>query len=393
MKSQRVALGDVLRRVEGFERVQPTTVYQFAGTYSYARGVFVAARKLGAEFRLTEVQRVHSGQFVYCKIMAWEGAFGVVPPEADGCVLSGAFVVYDIDCTRLDPRYLAYYFQLPAVWQAIGCASTGTNVRRRSLHPVQFEKTPLSFPPLEEQRRIVARVEELAGKVQTAVTLRKAATAEATAFMQSMRNGVILGYQANCPQTSVGQICTTITDGPHVSPAYVESGVPFISVRNISEFGIDFSTAKYVSPEDHAIYSKKAKVEQGDVLYTKGGTTGVARRVDTDRPFSIWVHVALLKLNRERACAAFVEHALNSPVCKEQALRFTHGSSNKDLGLTRMCNIVLPLPPLPEQEAAARRLDDLHERLSRTIAAQQEADVELRALLPSILDKAFKGEL
>ena len=96
-----------------------------------------------------------------------------------------------------------------------------------------------------------------------------------------------------------------------------------ISVRNISESGLDFASAKFVTEADHSEFSKKAPVEFGDVLYTKGGTTGIARRVDTRRAFSIWVHVALLKLNRDKADGGFVEHMLNSPSSKEQAEFFT----------------------------------------------------------------------
>ena len=129
----------------------------------------------------------------------------------------------------------------------------------------------------------------------------------------------------------LGDICAKITDGPHVSPRYVDEGVPFISVRNINEMRLDFSSAKFVTNADHLEFSQKARVERGDVLYTKGGTTGVARRVDTDRPFSIWVHVALLKLYRGKAEAGFVEHMLNSPSSQEQANSFTRGSSNRDL--------------------------------------------------------------
>jgi type I restriction enzyme S subunit len=257
----------------------------------------------------------------------------------------------------------------------------------------QPQGLPLLPSPLEEQRGIVARIELLATRIQQTRELQRAATTETAALMQAARNDVIRGYESVQPRVALGDICTSITDGPHVSPSYVEAGIPFISVRNISEFGLDFSNAKYVTPEDHELYSKKAPVERGDVLYTKGGTTGVARRVDTDRPFSIWVHVALLKLKRGRTCAAFVEHALNSPLCKEQALQFTHGSSNKDLGLTRMCNIVFPLPPLEEQEAAARKLDDLQSRCLQAAVNQDKAAAELDALLPSIFDKAFKGEL
>src|SRR5690349_1410859 len=100
-----VQLGKVLSRVERFERRDELTEYPFAGTYSFARGIFVGQRKLGSTFALPKIQRIREGDFVYCKIMAWEGAFGIVPKEADQCVLSGAFVVYKVDQERLDSMF------------------------------------------------------------------------------------------------------------------------------------------------------------------------------------------------------------------------------------------------------------------------------------------------
>ena len=86
-----IRIADVLHRADRFESKDELTEYQFAGTFSYAKGIFVGDRKLGSTFGLPKIQRVRTNDFVYCKIMAWEGAFGIVPPEADDCVLSGAF--------------------------------------------------------------------------------------------------------------------------------------------------------------------------------------------------------------------------------------------------------------------------------------------------------------
>ena len=141
-----VPLGHVLKQAARFESRDILREYHFAGTYSFARGIFAGERKLGAEFKLDKIQRIKSGDFVYCKIMAWEGAFGVVPPEADNCVMSGAFVVYEVDSTQVEQKFLDYYFKLPHVWKSIGSGSTGTKVRRRSLHPTQFEEAKILLP-------------------------------------------------------------------------------------------------------------------------------------------------------------------------------------------------------------------------------------------------------
>ena len=96
--------------------------------------------------------------------------------------------------------------------------------------------------------------------------------------------------------TNLGQLSWSVKDGPHYSPKYSASGIPFITGGNIRPEGIDFSSAKYISPQLHAELSERCKPEYGDLLYTKGGTTGIARINTEKREFSVWVHVAVLKL-------------------------------------------------------------------------------------------------
>lgn len=93
----------------------------------------------------------------------------------------------------------------------------------------------------------------------------------------------------------LGELVTSVTDGPHYSPEYHDKGIPFISGRNITLKGIDFSTAKFISPQLHEELSKRCRPETGDILYTKGGETGKAVVNDIDFEFNVWVHVAVLK--------------------------------------------------------------------------------------------------
>jgi type I restriction enzyme S subunit len=85
-------------------------VYQFAGVYSFGRGVFKADRKSGADFAYPRLTRLKAGEFVYPKLMAWEGALGVVPLECDGCVVSTEFPVFTINEDRVFFRNFRYLF-------------------------------------------------------------------------------------------------------------------------------------------------------------------------------------------------------------------------------------------------------------------------------------------
>jgi type I restriction enzyme S subunit len=192
--------------------------------------------------------------------------------------------------------------------------------------------------------------------------------------------------------TNVGQLSWSVKDGPHYSPKYSKTGIPFISGGNIRPEGIDFSTAKFISPALHAELSERCKPEFGDLLYTKGGTTGIARINTEKREFNVWVHVAVLKLV-DSIDRSYFQHALNSLHCYKQSQKYTHGVGNQDLGLTRMIWITLPLPPLKEQTLIVRLIEDLS---SVVTALERQADENLKRadrLRESILKKAFSGQL
>ena len=81
--------------------VRADETYQFAGVYCFGRGVFKGTRKSGMDFAYPRLTRLRAGEFVYPKLMAWEGALGVVPPECDGCVVSTEFPVFEVNEDRV----------------------------------------------------------------------------------------------------------------------------------------------------------------------------------------------------------------------------------------------------------------------------------------------------
>lgn len=191
---------------------------------------------------------------------------------------------------------------------------------------------------------------------------------------------------------TLGQLAWSVKDGPHFSPTYSEQGVPFITGGNVRPNGVDFDNAKRISPELHQEFSQRVMPEKGDVLYTKGGTTGIARVNTYDQAFSVWVHVAVLKLT-DGVFPLFLQHTLNSPASYAQAQRFTHGVGNQDLGLTRMVNITFGLPPFAEQQRIAAEVD---RRMSIVDEMENLVDAGLRRadrLRQSILKHAFEGKL
>ena len=128
--------------------------YQFAGVYSFGRGVFASVNKAGSEFAYERLSTVRAGDFIYPKLMAWKGALGVVPTECDGMVVSPEFPVFGVDTDAILPEVLDIYFRTPSVWPALAELSGGTNVRRRRIQPSSFLNYEMPVPPMAMQRKI-----------------------------------------------------------------------------------------------------------------------------------------------------------------------------------------------------------------------------------------------
>jgi type I restriction enzyme, S subunit len=137
-------------------QVRSEETYHFAGVYCFGEGVFVGQRKSGMEFKYPRLTRLKAGDFVYPKLMAWEGALAVVPPECDGLVVSTEYPVFEIDTSKVLPEVLDIYFRTPSIWPELSGQSTGTNVRRRRLNPADFLRHTFPLPPMTHQQRLKA---------------------------------------------------------------------------------------------------------------------------------------------------------------------------------------------------------------------------------------------
>ena len=163
----------------------------------------------------------------------------------------------------------------------------------------------------------------------------------------------------------LGELATKFTDGTHSTPKYVLAGVPFLSVKDMSRGFLDFSNTKFISEEEHEILYKRCNPEKGDLLITKVGTTGIPVIVDTDKQFSLFVSVALMKFSKRYLDVNFLKELINSPLVQQQAQENTRGVGNKNWVLDDIRNTIVPLPPLNEKKRIVARIQELFSEIDK----------------------------
>lgn len=388
-------LGTVLTPVRRSEAIDPERRYRILGARLYAAGLFVKEEKLGAEIAAATAFRVEAGDFVYNRLFAWKGSFALAEQKDHGGYVSNEFPCFFIDSKRLFPPYLRYYFSRAIAWEeALGLSTGGTPISRNRLKEALFLAMRIPLPPLAEQRRIVGRIDAVAGRIAEAKRLNEESVSATNALFSAVAGSRFASLAGQTSVANLGDLTTLITDGPHVTPNYVPEGVPFVTVKNMVSGRLDFRDLQYITPEDHAVFRARCKVERGDVLYSKDGATrGRPCFVDTDHEFSIFVSVALIKPKRDLLDGRYLCHLLASRWIKDRMRSRSRGDMIPHIVLREIRAFPVPLLPIPVQRAIAAELDEVKAASQALRGFQSEIAAELDALLPAVLADAFAGRL
>jgi len=248
--------------------------------------------------------------------------------------------------------------------------------------------------------RIVARIEELAALIEEARGLRVKAREEAEALLSSYVSSLPFDEINWGPlQNAVLDRKGAVRSGPFGSQLhhdeFVDSGVAAIGTRDVQVNRFVLSSGWYVTPEKFEQF-RRYKVFSGDVLVTiVGASIGRFCVVPKDVPLAFTTkHVIAVTLDRSVAEPRFASYMLNLHArCRESIFSQTEGSAQPSLNSKKVRAIALPLPALDEQRRVVTYLDDLQAQVDELTALQDATQAELDALLPSVLDRAFRGEL
>jgi len=295
------------------------------------------------------------------------------------------------DLNLCDARYLYQLLMAKKDQYFVPLMSGTANV---SLKIQDIAGVEIPLPSIEEQHHIVARIEELAAKIEEAKGLRRVAVEETERLLVSSITRALKTIRGETREVTVEEIAQSVTDGDHQPPPKADSGIPFIFISNIVGGKIDFSNCKWVPPEYYASIQSSRIPKRGDILYTAvGATYGVPCLVNTDKPFCFQRHISIIKPDRSQILPEYLKWTLSSSDVYEQATKAVTGSAQPTVPLKGIRNLRFTLPTIHEQYRIVAYLDDVEIRVNALNQLQSETSTELDALLPSVLDVAFKGEL
>ncbi|SFG21560.1 type I restriction enzyme, S subunit [Lachnospiraceae bacterium C7] len=229
---------------------------------------------------------------------------------------------------------------------------------------------------------------------QVKSNLLKSKQAKKEKVAPNTNDDLLFDIPQNWKWCQLADLCKSVTDGTHKTPTYIENGVPFLSVKNISSGRFDFDDVKYISFEEHEELIKRCKPEFGDILFCRIGTLGKAIEVDFDRTFSIFVSLGLIK-PLDTYLSKYLVLVLNSGYVDLWIRNNKAGDSMHaaKINLNTLRSLMIPLPPKEEQERIVNRLEKIIEKIDLLNEHQSEYMNNLETLKSKLYDAGIQGKL
>lgn len=384
-----VALGEVLTHHKVFIQINDMDRYKRCRVKLHTQGIVLRDVVTGAEIKTKKQQVCKAGEFLVAEIDAKVGGFGIVPDELNGSIVSSHYFLFGIDEEKLDMRFLDFYSQTPAFHDQVA-AQGSTNYAAIRSNDVLGYSIPL--PPLAEQRRIVARIEELAAKVEEARWLRKRSCEELESLNAALSDAFC---KSKYPEMLLDDVVTVIDPNPsHRYPVYCEEGIPIVSTVNfMGPDGISVRNSKNVPVEFYQATLGQYEVGEGDVIFSRKGKIGYARLHPPEK-LAMTHTLCVMKPARDQITSRYLLYVTRS----RSFIDYLLGTMNQNtgvptLGLNVIRNTPIRVPSLDDQHRIVAYLDDLQAKTASIRRLQAATAAELDAMLPSILDKAFQGAL
>lgn len=335
--------------------------------------------------------KIREGDIVFARTGATTGKSFLIK-EAPDTVCASYLIKVRPNTKTVLPDFLNTYFQTSEYWDAIALGTEGA--AQGGFNASKLGALPIPLPPVEEQQRIVAVLDEAFEGLARARAHAEANLQNARELFGSELANVCKAHAEKYGTVSLAELSEEITDGDHMPPPKSQEGVPFITIKNIDKAtqAIDFSDTFKVPESYYQELKDKRKPRVGDVLYTVTGSFGIPVLVQADQRFCFQRHIGLIRPRRD-VSSEWLYYVLVSPFVFQQADAGATGTAQRTVSLKLLRSMVVPSVPSELQTAVAARFRGIFSEASRLVVSYQAKLQDLEDLRQSVLQKAFAGEL
>jgi type I restriction enzyme, S subunit len=270
------------------------------------------------------------------------GKLGIAASLSNGIGFWSSEYIFFRPNQSIDKNWL-YYFLARESFRKEGAERMSGAVGHKRVAKEFIEAYPIPLPPLPEQKRIIAILDEAFEGITAAVANAEKNLANARELFDSHLNSVFTEMWESCELVSLSELATDITDGDHLPPPKAVTGVPFITIGNIDKETrtIDFTDTFMVPREYFDGLKVNRRPKKGDVLYTVTGSFGIPVIVEDDFKFCFQRHIGLIRPKAETQ-SAWLYYLLLSPQVFKQANEGATGTAQKTVSLKVLRSFKVP---------------------------------------------------
>ena len=369
-----VALGEVVRHRKDFITIQPDEIYSRCRVQTSARGIVLRDRVPGDAIKTKKQQVCRAGEFLVAEIDAKLGGYGLVPDELNGAIVSSHYFLFEIDTEHLLRKFLHWYCKTPNFLEQVN-ARGSTNYA--AIRPDNVLTYTIPLPPLNEQRRIVAKLDTVAGLVGEAQSLRQEIAREMLAIVQSTHFKL-----ADVAERPFGEFIEPWEDRVSIEPT---ESYPQIGLRGFAG-GLFFKDAVQGSETKYKTFNR---LRPGLLVVSqpKGWEGAVAVCDASHEGWYASPEYRTFRCKPELLDNQYLAALLPTPWFQHELTKLTRGQGarRERLRPEMLLEMKIRMPALEVQRVALRTF----ERLGDLWAERVGVEEDMEALLPAMLDGVF----
>jgi type I restriction enzyme, S subunit len=374
-------LSDLLQRRSEWITLDPDTDYKQATIRMWGKGVTLRGVVKGAAIAASSQLRIRQGDFIISRIDARHGAFGLVPPDMDGAVVSQDFPAFDVREDRVLPGFLNWMSKTQFFINICRSASEGTTNRVRLKEDRFFSKT-VPLPAITQQQRIVAQLDAAAERSEWHRVACEEMQREVDATLLVAFREIV----KNAPLARMDDIAPLVRRVTEIDP---DCTYPELGIRSFGKGTFHKPAIKGMDLGSKRLF----KIASGDLLFNIvfawEGAIAIASDDDHGRFGS---HRFLTCVaDTSRTTSTFLRFYFLTDEGMRRIGEASPGGAgrNRTLGLKGLEAIQVPVPSLDAQ----LWFDELQAKASYIRAEQAKSLEEMESLIPSLLDRVFNGKM
>ena len=336
------------------------------------------------------------GDIVITKLGDPLGLACIIPDSFQDGIIVADLVRLRTNDLEFDKKYLTYALNSPLIISQLNKHIKGTTRPRINLGIIRDLNIPITS--VFEQKIIAEKLDTLLAQVDST----KARLEQIPQILKRFRQAVLAmalngsSEQSQNPAKIVKLIDVTkkITDGEHLTPKTINSGIPLLSAKDVQEDELLFDNVKYLSDTVAAKALNRCNPEKNDILIvSRGATVGRTHLVSTSKTFCLMGSVLLIKLDTEQVLPEYMKLIFNDISGQQQLVSASGATAQQAIYIRDVKEFSFKLISLHEQQEIVRRVEQLFAYADTIEKQVNSALTRVNSLTQSILAKAFRGEL